>query len=120
MMSVKKKIKKNLSYSSPFSKNYYISVFTLNLLLINFFFSLLFSFCIGDNECQNNKCCCRSNCNGGFGDCNCSYEDNRNGLLACLIILLIIAIIYFSTKLCGRHSSRYISLLFIPYLLFIF
>ena len=46
---------KLLHYS--FSKYYFISILTLNLMLFYFCFSLLFSFCIGDVECQCNNCC---------------------------------------------------------------
>lgn len=105
-----KEIKMKSSYYSPFYKNYLNLILALNLLLFYFCFSLLFSFCIGDNECECNNCCCRG-C--GTGDCNCGSGDNGNGLIFCLIIIIIIAIIYFSTKLCGKHSSRYISLSFI-------
>ena len=49
-------------------------------------------------HCDNMFCCCGFY-NGGCGNCYFSNGDNGNGILACLIILLIIAIIYFSTKL---------------------
>ena len=112
-----KQIKKKLSPYS-FSKNYYITIFTLNLVLIYFCLSLLFSFCVGDNECECNNGCCRCCCNGECGGCDCSRNGDGSGVLACLILIIIIVIIYFSTKLCGKHLSRYISLSFISLIYF--
>ena len=107
---------KLLHYS--FSKYYFISILTLNLMLFYFCFSLLFSFCIGDVECQCNNCCCRCCCDGGCGGCDLRSGDNENGIIACLIIIIFLIIIYFSTKLCGKHLSRYISLSFISFIYF--
>ena len=102
-----------------FSKNYFITIFILNFLLIYFCLSLLFSFCVGDNECECNSSCCRCCCDGGCGGCECRNGDNGSGIIACLILILIIVIIYFSTKLCGKHLSRYISLSFISFVYFL-
>lgn len=89
---------------------YYNAILALNFIYLYFCFNLVSSFLIGDDECP--RCCC--NCNG---DCNCS--NSRNGgnggaeLLVCLILIFIVLMIYYSTKFCGKHLSRYISLSFI-------
>lgn len=104
-------LRKLYRYNNSFSSFYQSSLLILNLIFLYFCLNLISSFLVGDNECQN--CCC-GNCDCR-GDCNCSNSSGGNGgeILVCLILLFILIIIYFSTKLCGKHLSRYISLSFI-------
>ena len=106
--------KKNLNlrklyrYNNSFSSFYQDSLLILNLIFLYFCFILISSFLVGDNECRN---CCGCNCRG---DCSCSNSRNSGGeLCVCLVLLIFLIIIYFSTKICGKHLSRYISLSFI-------
>ena len=116
-------IKKNrkLSYKNPLLYFYNNSILILTLIYLFFCITLVFSFCIDDNECECHCCRC---CQGGCGHCDCNCNCNNNGgndavaLIACLIIILIFIVIYYLTKLCGKHLSRYISLSFISFINF--
>lgn len=102
-----------LSYHSSF---YFDSILLLNILFLFFLFHLLTSFIVGDNDCCK---CCQSGCNIGNCDCNNSQGNGGAQLIVCLIILCIVFIIYFLTKLCGKHLARYISLSFISLINFL-
>jgi len=93
-----------------FNSFYKESLLILNLIYLYFCLSLISSFFVGDNESRN--CCChKCDCS----NCSCSNSNGGNGgeLLVVLFLIFILIIIYFSTKLCGKHLSRYISLSFI-------
>lgn len=97
-------------YKHSFNSFYQSVVLILNLIFLYFCLNLISSFLVGESECRN---CCNCDCGGG---CNCSCNNsggNGGELLICLIIIFIFIIIYYSTKLCGKHLSRYISLSFI-------
>ena len=105
-----------LSYHSSF---YYDSILLLNVLFLFFLFHLLISFIVGDNECCN---CCQRGCNNNSNcDCNCNNSQGNGGveLIVWIIIICIVFIIYFLTKLCGKHLARYISLYFISFINFL-
>ena len=116
------KTNRKLLIHKHISSFYYESILILDLLFLYFCFNLVSSFIIGDNECNNCcdccDCCCRG-CQCGSADCNCNnYRGNGSEIIACLIIIFIFVVIYYSTKLCGKHLSRYISLTFISFINF--
>ena len=116
------KTNRKLLIHKHISSFYYESILILDLLFLYFCFNLVSSFIIGDNECNNCcdccDCCCRG-CQCGSADCNCNnYGGNGSELIACLIIIFIFVVIYYSTKLCGKHLARYISLSFICFINF--
>ena len=109
-----------------------------SLFAIFFTLILMFSFCVDKNECCDRDssdelgvtwciwclCCddcdckrrvdCNCNCNC---NCNCKGCDgDREGLIILFILLLLIVIIfvliYFIIKACGKHISRYVSIIF--------
>ncbi len=84
----KEKRARKLSYNFFFNSSYYNSILFLNLLFLYFCFNLLFSFLVGDNECE--QCCCHC-CRGGSCDCNCNCNNNGdgNGILVCIILILL-------------------------------
>ena len=108
---------------------YYNSLYILCFIFLYLCCTLLVSFTIGDNECCRCTCCsccdccdCCNCCSQGGGvpncDCNCNNCSDNCGscLICCLIFIFIIVIIYYSTKLCGKRVSRYISLSFISFI----
>lgn len=104
------KEKLNLRKLSNYNSSYYYAILLLNLIYLYFCFNLVSSFFIEDNECKK-YCCGCEDCSG----CDCTRSiDNAGGLIVvCFLIIGITMIIYFSTKFCGKHLARYISLTFI-------
>ena len=99
-------------------------VLFLDLGAIFFTFILIFSFCVEKNECCDKDsqqelgmgccigCCLCSNdchCRGGNCDCNCNGSDGQ-GLLFCLVLLLVFIALYYAVKACGKHISRYFAI----------
>ena len=97
-----------------FFPSYKKTIIILELINLYFCFTLLFSFIVGENECDDCCCGCCKHCGCGNCDCNCSNSrDGEGGIIFLLIMIIIILLMYFLTKLCGKHLSRYISLSFI-------
>ena len=97
-------IDKKFIFDSSF---YFKSILILNSFSLFFWILLVFSFCVGDRECNciYCDCACRS------GDCNCNNNgDGAKAALICLIFICFALIIYYSLKFCGKHLSRYIVL----------
>ena len=111
---------KKSSYSPSFASSsfYSDSILLLNYIFLYFCINLLISFAIGESECYNCNCCacCSCCCRGGCGgncDCNCNNVRNGNEIIICIVFMIIIFILYYSVKICGKHLSRFISLSFI-------
>ena len=92
---------------------YYRKIFILNLLLIYFGINLIISFCIGEYEFENQ--CCNCNCDSGwnFSFSNNNYYGHRSGAVLFIFILIIVVMMVSVIRFCGKHLSRYVSILFI-------
>lgn len=103
------KLRKLKQYSSF----YYKRVLILNLLFIYFGINLIISFCIGEYEFENQ--CCNCNCNSGwnFNLSRNNYYGHRSGAVIFIFILLVFVLMVGFIKFCGKHLSRYISILFV-------
>ena len=97
--------------------------------LVSIFFTLILmiSFCVEKNECCDKDsreelgvtgficclCCDDCECRGGGGDCKCEGGDgNGGGLIILLLVVIVFILIYFIIKACGKHISRYVSIIF--------
>ena len=92
---------------------YFGAILTINSLSLFLWILLFGSFCVGESECDCN-CDCGSTCRDGSCNCsNCSTNGNDAGkaALVCLVFICLILIIYYSLKCCGKHLSRYISII---------
>ena len=93
------------------NSSYYTNILILNILCSYFLLLLIFSFCIGENDC-----CCEGTCHGSCynGNCTCNNcsnsSDGGKAMLICLVFVCLILIIYYSLKCCGKKLARYISI----------
>lgn len=98
-----------------------------SLVAIFFTLVLMLSFCVDKNECCNKDsreelgvtglfcclCCDDCECRGGGGDCKCEGGNgNGGGLIILLLVVIVFVLIYFIIKGCGKHISRYVSIIF--------
>lgn len=97
--------------------------------LVSIFFTLILmlSFCVDKNECCDKDsreelgvtgficclCCDDCECRGGGCDCKCEGGDGGGGgIIILLLIVIVFVLIYFIIKACGKHISRYVSIIF--------
>ena len=92
-ISSKSSPKKKLENSSDNIDGRMMVVLLLNLLSLHFTFAIVFSFLVDQNEC----------CNNFDGDYFCPLA----------LFTPNISITYFSTKACGKHTSRYVGITFV-------